>query len=318
MTKFQLISIIEVLIISVFVSCKNQPDTNFKALRFAEKDSIIKIVVEDGSLLNLDSVEPISQGTNERSSVFIETRIEEMAGNIMKNWTIRSGLKFPPDYILFRVFKQEQEMEIWGGNGISDSLKLIKTLQICAGGEYPTPKLQIKDGKTPEGFYYCDLQYETSGNFVFVQLENNEYELYPEYGNGSAFKIFFDYPNSLDTFRTEKNLGKNSDPGGFILLHANCVSSGCISFTNKLFIIVFGFALKHEIEKYGKMQIHIFPARFSEFNTNVFFEKYGHEIYMDFNYLINFWENIKEGDDLFNKTRKPINFKNDSTKYYFY
>jgi len=78
----------------------------------------------------LDSIPPVGKNINERNQQYIDNRIHKLIGKSMRKWMEAKGMSYPPQYVLFRVFKLEKEFEIWVGNSDKDSLQLIVTLQI--------------------------------------------------------------------------------------------------------------------------------------------------------------------------------------------
>ena len=145
----------------------------------------------------------------------------------------KAGASWPPKEVLYRVFKQEREFEVWAGDGQSE-LKLIGTYGICAASGDLGPKRKEGDYQEPEGFYKIGYFYPTSSYYLAAQVN---------------------YPNQSDKIRGDKTA-----PGSDILIHGRCASIGCISMTDERVeeIYLVGWAAFLE----GKPTlIHSFPSR---------------------------------------------------------
>ncbi len=118
----------------------------------------------------------------------------------------KAGASWPPKDVLYRIFKQEREFEVWAGDGESE-LKLIGTYGICAASGDLGPKRKEGDYQVPEGFYKIGYFYPTSSYYLAAQVN---------------------YPNQSDKIRGDKKA-----PGSDILIHGRCASIGCISMTDE-------------------------------------------------------------------------------------
>ncbi len=309
-----------IFVFFIFLSCKNTAQENNNT----KKDSLIsknKAIVSTDAVLNenkftvfeIDSV-PDIKGKNEKSASFIKSRLEKLIGRSMKEKCEEIGIKYPPNFVLYRAFKHEKEFEIWAGNNRTDTLKLLATIPICAVDNIPGPKLQRGDGKTPEGYYNCSMMYGSSYGFMWIKLNYSEIDNFGVPQNGSSFKLFADYPYQIDKNRTRKHVGAVS-PGGEICLHGNCVTAGCISFENRNFLPVFLTSAHHNKKYYGHPKIHIFPFRFTQELKIQQSKKVTSN--MKSEDLINFWDDIELGYKLFNKTHKAIKVTFSGNKYNF-
>jgi|AntAceMinimDraft_17_1070374.scaffolds.fasta_scaffold04841_2 murein L,D-transpeptidase YafK len=256
---------------------------------------------------------PAGKKVNETSPQYIRQRIEQLTGNTLKRWTEEKKMIYPPQYVLFRVFKLEKELEIWAGNNSKEPLELIKILNICAIDNEPGPKLQEGDGKTPEGFYEYRFLYASNFNFMWIKLDTDKIDDFGKTGYGSCFKMYLNYPKSIDRKRTNTYVGKVS-PGGEICMHGNCITAGCISFKNRTFLYVYAFAIKHNQKLYGLPQIHIFPFRFTDSLKNMYCDSCCH---IKCNKLLEFWNNLERGYKLFDSIRKPLKITESEDLYMF-
>lgn len=232
----------------------------------------------------------------------IDTLIEEE----VNDWCDSAGISYPPDATLLRVFKREKKMQIWAKNANMEKMKLIITIPICAMDFEPGPKFQQGDGKTPEGFYTADFLYGSRFYWMWIKLEKEKVNNVGQVKNGSSFRICIDYPNEIDR---NKSSIFNLNTGGGICIHGNCVTAGCISFSNWNFLPVFAFSKHHNSEQFGKLQIHIFPFDFDHIDSlQDEAENYAGNSYFSKEQLLLFWVNLKEGFDRFNNQKNPFNF----------
>jgi murein L,D-transpeptidase YafK len=181
--------------------------------------------------------------------------------------------------VFIRIFKQSNELEVWIKNG--NSFKLFKTYRICTYGFAGLgPKEKKGDGKAPEGFY----------------------RIYPKSLNPvSNFHLAFNlgYPNEFD--RAHKRTGSA------LMIHGDCVSIGCYAMTDKTIEELYALADGAFRNGQKSISVHIFPFRMTDENMN----KY------DDSKNINFWRNIKEGHDYFEKEKNPPRVSVINKKYTF-
>ena len=107
--------------------------------------------------------------------------------------------------ILIRVFKYENEPELWVKNS-NASYSLLKTYNICSASGDTGPKRKAGDYQVPEGFYHIDRFNPQSSFYVSLGLN---------------------YSNASDKILSDKK-----NPGGDIFIHGNCISIGCIAMTD--------------------------------------------------------------------------------------
>ena len=306
---------ITIFIFSTLLSCSSESQNNDTALiadTLSETSNITEI--PKFTSFEIDSVPDIKAGTNERSAAFIEKRLKELIGKSYQERCEEIGVVYPPNYVLFRTFKLEEEFEIWVADKRSDTLSLLITLPICAVDNEPGTKLQQGDGKTPEGFYTCKILYGSSNGFMWIKLNSSEIDDYGIVHTGSSFKLCLEYPLQIDRNRTRKFSG-NVNPGSAICVHGNCVTAGCISFENKNFLPIFLSSKFHNTKSYGYPKIQIFPFRFSEKLK----EEQAKEVYSDMKpeNLISFWEELELAYKLFEKNHKAIKVTFTNNKYNF-
>lgn len=234
-------------------------------------------------------------------------RVESLIGDEAGEWCREAGLDYPPKVVLFRAFKKELELEIWAANKPRDKLRLVRTIPVCAIVEEAGPKLKPYDKRTPEGFYHLAPRFRSRLPWMWTKLESGKVEDFGVVGDGSPFFYHLDYPNLVDAAHS-KAAGYRV-PRGEICVHPNCATEGCVSFENRDFLFVFAFASHHRAAKLGKVQLHIFPFRFDhdwEFADEA--ASYRHLNRLGRKRLREFWQNLREGFELFNRTHQPLQF----------
>ncbi len=305
------------IIIIFFIACnqnaQEQQKSQTSEIKITKEPELTELITisEDNNTFKIESIPDIKENEKERSATFIKNRLEKLVGKSLKEICIKEGISYPPKFILFRTFKLEQEFEIWGANKRAEKLHLLLSLPICAMDFEPGPKLEVGDGKTPEGFYNSTIMYGSQMSFMWINLNNSTIDFYGDVGMGSSFKICLDYPNRFDWQQTKK-IRKHSLPGSAICIHGNCVTAGCISFENRNYLPLFRFALGHDQKKYGKIKIHIYPFRFTE-KLKKKYAKTGYDITEK--QMLSFWDNLEEGYTLFENNKKAIKVSVSTTKY---
>jgi murein L,D-transpeptidase YafK len=140
-----------------------------------------------------------------------------------------AGVEGPPKQLHFRVFKQEQELEVWASGDASGPLKLVATYEICATSGQLGPKLRQGDGQVPEGFYEIDFFKPRSDYYLAMRIN---------------------YPNARD-----RAIGAT---GSAIMIHGRCASIGCLAMTDPRIEEL--WVLARALAK-GRVHVHIFPMR---------------------------------------------------------
>ncbi|BAT58714.1 hypothetical protein GJW-30_1_01241 [Variibacter gotjawalensis] len=169
--------------------------------------------------------------------------------------------------IMLRIFKQEAELEVWKREK-SGSYVHLKTYPICRWSGLLGPKVKTGDLQSPEGFYAV-----TPG----AMNPNSAYHL--------SFNVGF--PNAYDR--------AHGRTGSFLMVHGDCKSVGCYAMTNAQIEEIFQLANDAFDGGQAAFQIQAYPFRMTPAN----FAKHRNSPHIDF------WENLKEGHDLFEMTRQP-------------
>jgi murein L,D-transpeptidase YafK len=177
------------------------------------------------------------------------------------------GLHFG-DPVFLRAFKEEGQVELWVRNRETKKYELFRTWEVAAQSGKPGPKLAEGDNQVPEGFYFVPPS-----------------AMKPD----STFHLAFNigYPNAYD-----EHHGRT---GTFIMIHGNRVSIGCLAMTDPKIEEIYTLcdaALKNG-QPYFRVNLFPFrmtPARLSREKGSEWFD---------------FWTNLKEGYDFFERGHVP-------------
>jgi murein L,D-transpeptidase YafK len=181
--------------------------------------------------------------------------------------------------IFVRILKEPNELEVWVEK--EDIFEYFKTYNICTYGAAGLgPKVKEGDGKAPEGFYTV-----------------TPYKMNPL----SSFHLSFNlgYPNEYD--RVHKRTGSA------LMVHGDCISIGCYAMTDTGIEEIYALADAALRRGQQASQVHIFPFRMTLENM----EKHSQSTW------INFWRNLKEGYDYFERTHIPPSVKVRNQRYAF-
>jgi len=182
--------------------------------------------------------------------------------------------------VYLRVFKESRELEIWLQHSQTKKFILFKTYKIAAMSGRLGPKQKEGDMQAPEGFY-----------FVNRGLMNPQ----------SRFHLAFNigYPNTYD-----RSHGRT---GSALMVHGNRVSIGCFAMTD--YYIEEIYTLCDAALKKGQpfFRVHSFPFRMTEQRMAESMNSpwYG------------FWQNLKQGYDIFERSRIPPNVSVSNKTYIF-
>ncbi len=181
--------------------------------------------------------------------------------------------------IFVRIFKEESEFEVWKKR--SDGYYYhFKTYPICNWSGKVGPKQRNGDRQAPEGFYT-----------IWNGLMN------PKSRYHLAFNL--GYPNKLD--RAFGRTGKH------LMVHGDCSSAGCYAMTDALVEEIYAIAREAFAGGQKGFQVHAFPFRMTKANMKRHRKKRWSR----------FWHNLKQGHDLFLRTRKPPTVDACSRRYVF-
>jgi murein L,D-transpeptidase YafK len=164
-----------------------------------------------------------------------EAKVTAIATRRQKDLTAllqAAHLSAPPSILYLRVFKEEKQLESWGGNSTQQPLVLLRRYPICAASGVLGPKRKEGDYQVPEGLYALT-----------------------EFNPFSSFHLSLkiNYPNASDKVRSDAK-----HPGGLIYLHGDCASVGCVAIEDGPIEEVYLLARTAKTRR-----IDIFPFRMS-------------------------------------------------------
>ncbi len=187
-------------------------------------------------------------------------------GKVVTQLFSDAGLTFPPSGLLFRVFKDEDLLEVWATESSQRAYVHVTSYRICAASGAPGPKRKQGDWQVPEGFYHLDLYNDHSSYYLSMRIS---------------------YPNKSDRILGHRN------PGSAIMIHGNCVSAGCLAMSDQriqeLWVMADGMRQRRH-----RVSVHIFPGR----DLAAYITREGNVDRKEF------WQNIKTGFDWFQQTRR--------------
>lgn len=180
--------------------------------------------------------------------------------------------------IFIRIFKEENELEVWVMN--KTNYVLYKTYPICYYSGTLGSKTKQGDKQSPEGFYY---------------VKPNQLNPW------SKFHLAFNigYPNTYDR--------AHNYTGSAIMVHGNCVSIGCFAMTDPIIEEIYTIIQKAFENKQPLFRVHIFPFRMTKSRLENEKTNAWHP----------FWTNLKQGYDWFEKHKSPPNVEVQNKKYIF-
>lgn len=147
------------------------------------------------------------------------------------------GLKWPANYVYFRSFKYDSQLEVWVKTEAKESFKFFKSYRVCALAGSMGPKRMEGDFQVPEGFYFINEFNPNSTYYLSLGLN---------------------YPNVSD-----RVLSDSMRPGGDIYIHGSCVTVGCIPLTDQQIDEVYILAAHAKDQGQDFIPVHIFPIRFN-------------------------------------------------------
>ena len=185
------------------------------------------------------------------------------------------GLTYPPRDIYFRLFKQEQVLEVWVRDApMAETYTLLREYPICAIPGRLGPKTRIDDFQAPEGFYYIEGFNPESDYHLSLRLN---------------------YPNPADQI-----IGVADSWGGDIYIHGGCSTVGCFPMTDEAMAELYWLAVEARAAGQAVIPVHVFPARMNDASMNFLRRTFERD-----ERLVAFWENLREGYTWF-ETRRQL------------
>ncbi len=183
-----------------------------------------------------------------------------------------------PMYI--RIFKEEGELEVWMRNDPTGLYQPFRTYRICKEAANLGPKQTEGDMKSPEGFY-----------------DVTQDRLWP----GSQYHLAMNigYPNAYDE--------QHGRTGSKLMIHGGCKSEGCFAMGDNAIEEIYLLAEQSLLAGNDSVPVHIFPFRMTKANLN----RHGDSRWLAF------WENMKQGYDLFETHKFPPRVVAENGHYLF-
>ena len=173
----------------------------------------------------------------------------------------------PGDQAHIRIFKRERTLELWLKKP-QGQFVLFKDYPICNFSGGLGPKLKEGDRQAPEGFYRVAMK-----------------QLNPHSRHHLAFNLGF--PNAYD-----RELERT---GSALMVHGGCTSVGCFAMTDAQIDEIYAVVEAALHRGQAEVDVSIFPFRL----TATALAAEAHSAWMPF------WQNLKQGSDLFEATGAP-------------
>jgi murein L,D-transpeptidase YafK len=180
--------------------------------------------------------------------------------------------------LFIRAFKAESELEVWAMK--DGRYVLFASYPVCQWSGTIGPKVRESDKQTPEGFYTVTRK-----------------QLHRSARHPKALNLGF--PNPLD-----KSFART---GSYLLIHGGCSSIGCFAMTDTIIEEIWRISEAALKEGQDHIPVHSFPFRMTDENM----ARYGNGDWGDF------WTNLKEGYDAFERTKYPPRVSVCDKKYSF-
>ena len=207
--------------------------------------------------------------------------------DLIVNKLIEKNITLNELNILIVAYKYEQEVVLFGKNKADTKYQKLETYKICHLSGLLGPKRKHRDGQVPEGFYNVD-RFNPKSNYHL------------------SFGI--NYPNLSDKIKSNA-----SHLGGNIFFLGACVTIGCLPMTDDKIEEIYTYTINAKSNGQKEIPVYIFPFKMNDETFKQVKINYSNKPQ-----LINFWNNIKIGYDMFHKKKQTLNFSiNDKGDYLF-
>jgi len=236
---------------------------------------------------------PASAHAKDRAGTAAE-RVRPELEAALKKKELRFG-----DPIFIRIFKESNELEVWvqgqrepktiardeAASRIEPAFLLFRTYKICYWSGTLGPKTKQGDGQAPEGFYFV-----SRGRMNPL----------------SRYHLSFDlgYPNAYD--RAHKRTGD------YLMVHGSCVSIGCYAMTDERIEEIYTLADAALAGGQKFFRVHCFPFRMTDKRMAKAASDKATDVEKEW---LSFWDNLREGYQAFEKTRRPPNVEVEDGRY---
>jgi murein L,D-transpeptidase YafK len=188
-----------------------------------------------------------------------------------------AGLKYG-DPVFLRAFKEDMVVEVFVWHRTSGKFKLFRSYPIAGSSGRLGPKLAEGDMQVPEGFYDVPPS---------AMNPQSQYHL--------SFNI--GYPNAYDHARQRT--------GSAIMIHGNQISIGCLAMTDEKIEEIYTLCVAAHAGGQKFFRVHIFPFRMTDKRMAVAVGQRWED----------FWKNLKEGYDAFEKDGTPPEIGVENQRY---
>lgn len=188
----------------------------------------------------------------------------------------------PGNPVFLRIFKEENELELWLRNPAKPDFTLFKVYRLVDWSGSPGPKMREGDGQAPEGFY-------------FVPASRLRWETRHHLG------IDLGFPNEYDSFHGRSGSG--------IMIHGGKASCGFYVFSEEDMDELFLLATCAFESGQAFFRVNVFPFRMTDQRMENEWKRQPR--------WIDFWVNLKEGYDFFENVNAPPDVGVQSGQYVF-
>lgn len=189
-----------------------------------------------------------------------------------------NGIKINQITILLIAYKQESQLIVYAKNKNELKYKKIETYKICSKSGFLGPKREQGDFQVPEGYYHI-----------------NRFNPFSSF----HLSLGINYPNKSDRIKSNA-----VNRGGDIFIHGDCVTIGCLPLTDDKIKEVYCYSVLAKNNLQGNIPVYIFPYKMTKTN-----HYYNCQMNDENSELIKFWENLKNGYDLFQLNKEALNFQ---------
>jgi len=210
----------------------------------------------------------------------VQTVITEKGSLILENLQ-NYQLESTDLNILFVAYKDLDRLDLFAKSTAQEQYKLIQQYPICARSGKLGPKKAEGDKQVPEGFYTIN-RFNPKSKF-YLSLGVN-------------------YPNAFDL--------AHNYTGSDIFIHGKCETVGCLPMTDDLMKEIYLYALWAKDSGQQNIPVYIFPFEMTEENMLIYKPQVNDDTF-------SFWQNIQQGYQLFQESKKEVTFEVIDRKYHF-
>jgi murein L,D-transpeptidase YafK len=183
-------------------------------------------------------------------------------GLAVRNYFVEKNIDYTSYSLFLRIFKKEMKLEAWAKQRAKNSYVLLHTYDYCASSGTLGPKRKEGDLQIPEGIYYIN-HFNPLSNF--------------------HLSLGINYPNSSD-----KILSDRKHPGGYIYIHGNCVTVGCVPMTDDKIKELYILAIEARNGGQETIPVYIFPTKLDTASMNDLAQEF-----KSTPATISFWKNLQ-------------------------